>query len=110
MTDHLIQAGAELLDRAVPGWADRVDLDILDMRGTGDDGAGGRTLVPTDILGQLFGSWIDGCRALWPDMKFGQGIPARYGFDIAETGQDWRQLDEAWKVEIRNRRARTARR
>jgi hypothetical protein len=43
-----VAKGAELLDHAMPGWAERVDPDILDMR-----------LMSTCVLGQLGGGWAE---------------------------------------------------
>src|SRR5438067_9035019 len=51
MKDQLrraVQRGAELLDGAVPGWAERVDTDGLDMRD-----------MAVCVLGQLGDGWAE---------------------------------------------------
>lgn len=51
--DDRVARGAALLDEQVPGWERRIDPDRLDV-----------TSACGCILGQVFGSYDDGCRQL----------------------------------------------
>lgn len=87
--------GAELLDRECPGWADRIDVDALTI--------GNRKL---DILGQLYGDYYDGCRAL--------GLSTTDPWPKAELGFTWDTgfyhgpLWAAWRDLIAERRAKAS--
>ncbi len=98
-----VAKGAALLDEKVPGWRERIDLDMLD------------TVSPYGcVLGQLFeeNDSLFGFRAgYWPGLR-ALGIPespvtepAAFGF-AAETSaiRDYRALDDEWKRVITERR------
>lgn len=99
-----VAAGAKLLDRVVPGWAERVDFDSLDM----SDGM-------NCILGQLFGENVK-----TPPGHYGYNVGTRiladadpdfgainYGFDLrtfSATDSEWEDLRWAWVDEVEARR------
>lgn len=93
-----VAAGATYLDDRVSGWADRINLDRLNISDEFNC-----------IIGQLFGDWSK--RPFYLDENVGDGLLRQilYGFnyslyfDPAQVGPD--QLEEAWKAEILERRA-----
>jgi hypothetical protein len=95
-----VRRGAELLDRVQPGWADRIDLDRLDL---GSD--------CECVLGQLYGgpdddedpSYLVGRRTLGLTTT---EAAAEYGFTVDYSGDpwSWAELDRLWMAEIRARR------
>lgn len=82
--------GAELLDYERPGWREEVDLDELNL---GD--------MYNCVLGQFYGSYTTGTRALDIDGK-GRDYEASYGFEVsrAEAEEDeyaaYDRLTLAW--------------
>ena len=90
-----VQAGAQLLDKVLPGWWDgkekpTIDLEILDMESPNKC-----------VLGQCFRDYEDGCDRLgipaWTvDFKKGKPDAAALGF----LGTD----AAPWRREIRRRR------
>ena len=101
--------GALFLDRNRPGWLLHININTLDMR---DD--------YLDILGQIFGSFLEGCNVL--NIKSGAEA-AGYGFegmvDPEDKGDydtlakaDYEALRVAWAITIKEhlrRRRRSAR-
>jgi hypothetical protein len=98
-----VTAGAEFLDRVEPGWARRIDLDVLD-------------LVDCDVcvIGQLAGVEAErGVAALVGHDVNGERWPTALGFhiDVASPDDDdwdWALLTDAWKRAITARRAASA--
>jgi len=96
MTGHLDAAaetatrGAQLLDKRVPGWAQRINLPALDMNSCNDC-----------VLGQLYGDYGVGVDEL------GLTQPALIGFDLGAGNCDYPALDAAWTTEIMARREAT---
>lgn len=87
-----VARGAELLDREVPGWADKISLDELAM-----------CSCAHCILGQLFGRFLDGANKLNVDeCEYGFEI----GCDINAPGRYsyYNRLNEHWRQEIHQRR------
>ena len=77
-----VLAGAEYLDSAVPGWADKIDPEKLDVG------------YPRDcILGQLFGWYIDGRRALGMDREAAR----KFGFDVNRGALPWQTVDQRYR-------------
>lgn len=76
-----VQRGVALLDaKGPPGWRDRIDLDTLDI--------GSLTLC---VLGQVYGHYYKGLRALGDDAN-----PYHLGF-ATEGLLAWRALTQAWR-------------
>lgn len=75
--DAKVARGIALLDDRMPGWRQRIDLDLLDM-----------SSCDFCILGQLFGDYDDGFVALGLD----RGCP--YGFD--DEDEDYLELARTW--------------
>jgi hypothetical protein len=98
-TNKHVEQGAKWLDKRCPGWADRVDLDVLHLD---SDSA--------CILGQLtgsFGRWMLGrCNFL-----LGMLWAVRHGFQVsfrrhmASPRAAEQELREAWVKTIKARRA-----
>lgn len=84
-----VQAGVALLDREVPGWDERVDLDAL---------------MIADrfrcVLGQVFGSYDVGLSSL----DWGEDDDEAYGFDVCYL-TEYPRLNDAWRNRIEARRA-----
>lgn len=97
--------GAALLDKRQPGWAQRVDVERLNLGS--DRGC---------VLGQLFGDYLTGAEGLsghpWHSPLF-TAWATRNGFDApaATTGRDggyltaYRLLTDAWRREVAARQA-----
>lgn len=51
-----VARGVALLDQAQPRWMDLIDLELLELSGCYEC-----------VLGQVFGSYLDGRAALWPE-------------------------------------------
>lgn len=85
-----VARGAALLDEKVPDWRTRVNPDTLHM-----------SLNSACVIGQLFGWYADGLRAL---EITGRVQATRYGFDLvgSEEGtgalQDFPALTDAWRA------------
>ncbi len=81
--------GAELMDRACPGWVSRMDVDKFNIADP-----------DTCILGQIFGGYLEGLDALedYLDVRpFGVKAQADHGF---EFDFDVSALQKAWLNEI----------
>ena len=90
-----VERGAELLDRELPGWDERIDLDRLDLGSTCNC-----------IVGQL-----NPAQAHLKHRRYDKGIaalgvenaPAKYGFNVWGQ-QRFESLTNAWKRLIAGRR------
>jgi hypothetical protein len=89
-----VAAGAARLDKHEPGWADRIDLDQLDLSSD-----------CRCVLGQLHGDYGDGLAALC--IEFGTGASRELGFNYAVGDPDdlTAELTAAWRELISRRRA-----
>jgi hypothetical protein len=88
-----VNAGATWLDQREPGWADRIDLDQLDL------GSDCRC-----ILGQLHDNYGDGIDAL--GIHFLSGQTMQFGFNAWNLGGgEFDELTAAWRELISQRRA-----
>lgn len=81
-----VENGMALLDEAQPGWRELINLTTLDINTTHNC-----------ILGQVFGSYREGCRVL--------GIQAfsvkdSFGFTSAGGTENWQHLTEEWKLAL----------
>lgn len=97
--------GASFLDEARPGWADKVDLDRLDL---GD--------CMSCVLGQLYGGYVAGINSDELRLLFGHGtigshqLRMDHGFTLdcrcryRDRGVSWAILTDAWKDLILARR------
>ena len=88
-----VQRGIALLDSALPGWRQQIDLDRLNMLRAERDRNGCGC-----ILTQAYGSYWDGLVAL--DFDWYASEDADYGFDVLGTNRpdsEYRVLTEAWK-------------
>lgn len=66
--------GAELLDAHLPGWHEKIDLGSLDMK-----------CAQKDVLGQLYGDYVDGLAALGlstSDYESSESDCIAFGFDV----------------------------
>jgi hypothetical protein len=93
MYEKEIDAGVTLLDRDIPDWATRINLDTFDMKAL--DGC---------VLCQLFGGYTKGLDKL--------GIPlytvddAKCGFDLPQAlinDKEYKLLTEEWTKRVRDR-------
>jgi hypothetical protein len=89
---HRVSRGVSLLDKSLPGWRSKVDVDGLEMR-----------LCTSCLLRQLFGDFNDGLALLGlPDYGArAHRAAVSHGFDLDEPktrqpGSQWDELDEAW--------------
>ncbi len=89
--------GAAMLDRAVPGWAERINLDALDMS-VGEPGFYGKAADCGCILSQLYGTYNAGRVALDVDLDAGD----RFGF-ISDFTAGYSALDAAWTKLVKAR-------
>jgi hypothetical protein len=89
--DEISENGANLLDSINPGWADKVNLDELDINSFG-----------YCILGQVYGTFLKSLDHVLPHMFFGQNI-ANFGFAVP-YGMQERDLRAAWTKLIIARR------
>ena len=84
--DVRVERGVGLLDEHVPGWASRIDVARLDVRS------------PSCVLGQLFGSYIDGHIALslgpilWLEGMY-------HGFLVSDT-RTASEVEGHWRTQI----------
>ena len=87
-----VARGAALLDAHVPGWAARVTLTLLDMSDPF-----------TDVLGQLYGQYGAGLRAL----RLSEEGAGDCGFLLVgyHAGRPvaWADLNGLWAAEVRSR-------
>jgi hypothetical protein len=98
-----VAKGAALLDEKVPGWDQRIDLEILAMRGTCEC-----------VLGQLFEPTPEGADGYWVGLdrlaisRLGAAHAAEYGFacetseieSYVALGAEWRRLIGARRTEV----------
>ncbi|QFG25422.1 hypothetical protein [Actinomadura sp. WMMB 499] len=84
------ERGAELLDKARPGWEKEVNLYRLDMMRTDDC-----------VIGQLFGDWGNGLLKLGLN---GDGS-AEHGFNLGDLAGDYTYtvLTGIWRHLVRSR-------
>ena len=91
--------GARLLDGRIPGWADLIDTERLQM----DNGC-------DCVLGQLFSFYETGIEELFGDDIFGDKLleeAVYFGFNDdthSYSSRPWTQLNNAWIAEIEQRR------
>ena len=93
-----ITRGARLLDRVRPGWFRRVKITKLDMA-QGErqpDGCG-------CILAQVYGNFVEASQMLGLDLR--TYSDSSHGFNYGDGDDSFDDLGEAWKDEIRKRRA-----
>jgi hypothetical protein len=92
-----VARGVALLDRQLPGWADRIDPGRLDPQSCDDD-----------TLGQLYGHFDIGLDELTdlPTWDTWHTWAVRHGFacdaDVPRS-QEWAQLTDAWRAELARR-------
>lgn len=103
---HNVNAGAELLDTAWPGWADEIDLPTLDLSHPNQC-----------VLGQVRDTYASGLRELARKVGFDPGgfdWRYQYGYSLAsdpvQTPQGsqvdgWELLTVLWSAKIEERRA-----
>lgn len=72
-----VAAGVAFLDRQVPGWVDRIDVDNLDV-----------ACSVNCVLGQLYGGYSSGTHALGLD----QDQAAALGFQVEVNGDGFKDL------------------
>lgn len=104
---ELVERGARLLDEKLPGWADQIDLDTLNMRE-------GCNCIIGQIGGRRFNldalGWHNDVDAAHYSNLIGpMGIVGyEYGFDSSADRDDFHvfydDLQDAWKGEIVARR------
>jgi hypothetical protein len=102
--EHRVVLGVLLLDEAFPGWDERINTDRLRMESDVDD-----------VLGQLYGSFVDGFRqALAHRSAFQLFSAADHGFTLFDDEQDvvrdpvgttlrFQALTQAWRDVVRER-------
>lgn len=100
---HHVEAGAALLDKWVPGWAYRIDLNTFCM-----------WEYPDCVLGQLFNSYGEGLRSLLLStqnkIELSESeeeiFSTQYGFTLEDCSTDyiWDMLQDLWEGEIIERR------
>lgn len=89
-----VRKGVALLDKAEPGWVDRIDLYMLDLAD-----------FNRCIMGQLHGNFTEGLRTYG---LFAVDADAhRHGFDTgsAVSGKAYAELTSEWARIIKARRA-----
>lgn len=82
--------GAKLLDGVMPGWANKINVETLDLSG-----------ARMCILGQLYGSSEAGCKALGTDNH--RSFRPIYGFEASSIGgydENCRRLKQDWLTQI----------
>ncbi len=87
--------GAALLDKVIPGWASRIDVQKFTIEST-----------KNCILGQLFGDMEKGFLALGLKTEHYRHAIYRYGFAASTIGgldKNLKQLTHEWLVEINRR-------
>lgn len=95
-----VEAGAAVMDSRVPGWADQIDLDRLDLSSN-----------YRCVLGQTYGSYTTGALKVFGVFNGSRAEVSReHGFDAhralsqAEIDREFAALTEAWRKEIQERR------
>jgi hypothetical protein len=94
--EERVAAGARWLDLHRPGWADRIDLDELDLS---DPCA--------CVLGQEYGSYAEAPEELWveDDTCAKSGFNATRVRDYERIEVEFSALTDAWRRLIEQRRA-----
>lgn len=87
--------GAKLLDVLKPGWAQRIDLDRLDLAD-----------CSACVLGQLFGDFGVGAERLFTMRPDTFNAAKECGFDKDGFAESWSSLNVSWRNEITKRQAR----
>ena len=85
-TEERVAVGASLLDRVMPGWPAKIELERLDIQS-----------CTCCVLGQLYGDYGAGFGAL------GISCGYQYGFVAASVGAP-HTTERAWIAEIQARR------
>ena len=83
VTNRCAARGANLMDRKSPGWADKINLNSLNMRQSG-----------LCVIGQCYGNYFIGCHKLGLN-----GLDEiRYGFTfiLSRLWSPWDKLNAAW--------------
>lgn len=95
-----VEMGAALLDQHQPGWDSTVNLADINMARTSNC-----------VLGQVFGSYYDGLRALGLDDSSEGGARTAYGFYIPtrtlDLFREYDRLGQTWRDLILARRSTT---
>lgn len=90
-TQERVERGAALLDERLPGWAQEIYVENLDLSDSCDC-----------VLGQLFGDYLKGVRVLGlADETWAE--PARLGFHRPDRRTQWETLSRAWRSLIARR-------
>lgn len=89
-----VRRGADLLDARKPGWADKVDVNTLDMQSC--------TMC---VLGQVFGDYTEGLVYLGVDgfSLYGTSDRYLYGYSDNSSGDRWAFLTGLWQAEVAKR-------
>jgi hypothetical protein len=109
-----VEAGAEALDRAWPGWHEHLDLEHLDlsMGFYHPDRACGCVLAQLDHTraapSSRFGEYEHGLQALMRAVALGPDVDSwtwawEHGFDATTVGE-FQELAEAWRRVVQERR------
>ena len=90
--EECAERGAKFLDRCVPRWEKRIDVDALAM-----------SRCDKCILGQLYGSFGVGMVRIGAQFPL-EASSTRLGFalNVVMPG-DWNRLANAWRAEVRKR-------
>ncbi len=91
-----VNFGAQLLDSKQPGWAERINLESLDL-----------THYKYCILGQLYGTYGEGISELGWDIPFSHGFAVKLIHDYTFRGHptDYVYLHNLWRDAILGRQA-----
>lgn len=93
-----VAAGAALLDEKMPGWHARIRLPELNL--------GSECQC---VLGQVYGHYLTGLKALWPEREFESRACGFMWLYDPETGDedadDIEALDAEWRRVIEARRS-----
>jgi hypothetical protein len=109
--DERVAAGMALLDREVPGWVDRIDLDRLDMAAAGYSLSPGKEcgciLAQIDATEQPagIGDYFDGRDRLALGVDYWELSDWSIDHGFNASGESYRDLTEAWRRVILARRA-----
>ena len=92
-----VKRGADVLDKQMPDWLHRVDLDRLDLGS-----------CVQCVLGQLsgrhdFAAYESVLRELAPEDENEEDWAERHGFDTSSLDYDYEELTTAWKQYITGR-------
>lgn len=83
-----VHKGIEFLNQKNPGWHQRIDTDKLDINS-----------IHSCILGQLYGSYMDGIYELWPE---GDNDAKEYGLTLwgVDLSSDFDTLTRLWRYAV----------